>query len=502
MTGTAVHIIGGAGDIGRWFIRKVFYDSNPVYCYDINQSKLSGFGGHVKTCHIDDGGYSRYRDNFGTNDWVIYAAASQSIEVVLADVVPILKDETLLVSMTSVQEKSGEVLRRLTPVTCTFLGCHPLFGPGVPSPIGQLAALINFNEHDPQHSLFREHLSVKGIIATELSARNHDRYMAVVQALTHFCLLTFAKSLLESGLHPSDLLRLKTPNFQFLYAFASRVLKLSPATIGAIQHTPDAAELRSTFVRVADILHKSFEEQTSEHGCSQVVSSLREPLTGAEVDEGAEVAAVAVDSLQRFEALLHKHCVSRDPFVFRHRVSNKLHVVRIVRITPDEIRCEESTRQVKVGDRVQLAVGLSDNARLNYSKMGINLPLAKEYVTKKRNIKLMDADEFKEFHRNVIYPTTVLRTFGSRREKTEAYYEEWLPKLVKGLWRCKCMEAFKRRGEEQRVVLRLIFNPNTARDDLFARVRSLVEREALMPATNQAMEPTVATEQVTKQGTV
>ncbi len=487
MTTSVVHVIGGGAGIGRWFIRKAFADMAQVYCYDINQSSLVGLGANVISCHVDTAGYSRYAANFGRNDWVLYAAAPQHIEHVMSAVLPFLKEGTLIVSMTSVQEKSSAVLKSMTPSSCVHLGCHPLFGPTVSSPVGQLAALIDFTDRNSQHKKFREYLSSKGIIATELSARDHDRHMAIIQALTHFSLFAFARSILEIGVHPSDLLKLKTPNFQFLYAFASRVLKISPGTTGAIQATADASELRSTFIRTATALHESFEQDRTESGCSQVVFTLREPLTGAEVDEGAEIAAVAVDSIQRFEALIHKHCVTGAPFVFRHRTTNTLHVVRIVEIRAEEIRCEESTKAIGKGKDNRLAIGLNTIARENYKTVGINLPLPKAYVTKKRNIKLMDADEFKEFYKNTIYPMTVVRNFLNEHAKTETYFEEWLPKLVKGLWSCECLEMYKKRGQNPRATLRLMFNPNTSRTEILERVRSLVEENTLLAATNGAL---------------
>ena len=140
-----------------------------------------------------------------------------------------------------------------------FLGCHSLFGDTVLSPIGQLVALTGYNHNLSQHREFKKSLSDIGLITTELSADDHDQYMAVVQALTHFCLLSFADTLAKNELHPSELLKIRTPNFQFLYALASRVLKISTTTTGSIQAMEGASKIREKFLNTAHLLHENFQ---------------------------------------------------------------------------------------------------------------------------------------------------------------------------------------------------------------------------------------------------
>jgi len=375
LTHRILHMIGGAGGIGRWLIEKVFSFTASIYCYDLNESALRSLPKTVNACALkSDSTYEKYKSNFKNNDWILLAVPMNNFEDTLEKIIAVIKDGSLVVSLTSVQAKAFSLLKKNVPKTSVFLGCHPLFGDTVLSPIGQLVALTGYNHNLSQHREFKKSLSDIGLITTELSADGHDQYMAVVQALTHFCLLSFVDTLAKNELHPSELLKISTPNFQFLYALASRVLKISTATTGSIQAMEGASKIREKFLNTAHLLHEKFQDKDDSR-CAEIIEELRKPLTGAEVDEGVELAAVAVNSIQRFEELLYKYKTTGSPFVFRHRVTKKLHVVRIISINPKEVVFEESTQAVEFFKLTEQSCeelkmdGLSEDALIKLKKL-------------------------------------------------------------------------------------------------------------------------------------
>ncbi|MBI4997916.1 MAG: prephenate dehydrogenase/arogenate dehydrogenase family protein, partial [Rhodocyclales bacterium] len=139
-------------------------------------------------------------------------------------------------------------------------------------------ALTEFDELHPKHRALRDLLESRGLIVSWLSAAEHDRYMAYVQALAHFVLLGFAATLGKAGVQPSEILKLRTPNFQFLYAFASRVLKLSTTTTGAIQTTQDAARIRESVIATLIEMNEAFRQAGTAQECAKVIERLRSPL--------------------------------------------------------------------------------------------------------------------------------------------------------------------------------------------------------------------------------
>jgi prephenate dehydrogenase len=350
--------------------------SSTTYCYDLSPRHLDLLPKTIRACPTDGLGIAEYKDNFRTGDWVVLAVPQPALQATVSELVPLLPPGILVIVSTSTQRESLRLLREHVPSNCEYLGFHPLFSPTVGSPIGQIAALIDLDVTKQQHQEFMKTVGSTGLLVTPLSVDDHDRYMALVQSLTHFCLIGFAATVGDSGIPPSTLLKLKTPNFQFLYAFASRVLKLTTTTTGSIQFTPEAKAIRESFLSMAQTLHNKLSSSSTVSECALVIDEARAPLSSAEVDEGAEISAVAVDALQRFEELLHTYKVSERPFVFLHRITGLVHIVRIIDITYDEVHFLESTKQFmnNEGEHPELiavAIGLLDQARDNYRRAGI-----------------------------------------------------------------------------------------------------------------------------------
>ena len=423
--------------------------------------------------------FKNYSSNFKRNDWILLAIPLNKMNDTLGQLVSVVQEGSLIVCMTSVQKQAFELLKNFTPKNCDYMGCHPLFGQSISSPIGQIVALTGYKQQASQHIQFQDIISQSGLLVTYLDPAEHDRFMAVVQALTHFCLLSFAGTISANNLSPSELSKLKTPNFQFLYAFASRVLMLSPTTTGSIQSTIEAANMRELFLQSANFLNDKFKNAKGVEECAEIVTQIRNPLAGVEVAEGVEIAAVAVDSLQRFEMLLYKYKTSGNPFVFRHSMTNNLHMVKITDIKHDEVAYIESTKKVDKEGSILFAYGLNEIARTNYKKLGINLHTPLKGSVKKRNIKLLTAEDFRDFNKRSIYPISLEYNYLNPYNKKEDYFEEQLPRLIKGLWSCKFLNAYRRRKEIEKVTVRLVFNPNSKQEDIIEGVRNLIEEDRL-----------------------
>lgn len=482
-----IHIIGGASGIGKWLAEKVFSNIGETLCYDLSLRHLELMAPQIQKCHLTEpNDFSSYTDNFQVGDWILFVVPQPSLEGSIKSLRPQLKPGSLFVVSTSTQAKSLAILTENTPSNCSCLGFHPLFGPSITSPTGQLAALTGYNDELPRHIEFHDALTRTGLVVSKLSAEQHDKSMALVQALTHFCLIGFASTIASNDIPASELLKLKTPNFQFLFAFASRVLKLTPTTTGSIQCTLDAFEIREHFLSTLKELHRAFCESETVENAAAVIERFREPLAGAEVDEGVETAAIAVDSLQRFEELLHSHKYQDRPFVFFHRMSGKVHVVRITNIRVDEIDYEESTKILDVAEKRQLAVGLFETARTNYRAIGINIRMPQKATIRKRNIKLLTHNEYQRFYRDKVLPISKFLSFNNPHHLTEQYIEEVLPLAISGLWRIDFVESYRKRNEAEKINVVVHLNPNCDISVPIAEVRLAIENGKLTPRSTGA----------------
>ena len=473
--------------MGKWVIEHLL-DSHKgtIYCYDTNPRSSAPVSSKVILCRIsEDADYTSYREQFKPNDWVFVVVPMSSFEQTIRGVAPYLEGSSLVVTLSSIQAEPIRILSSAIPSHSTYCGFHPLFGANIGSPIGQIAAITAFDEARTQHLAFCRFLKDRGMLTTFLSAEEHDNYMAYIQALTHFCLMGFAASLTRNDVHPKALLELRTPNFRFLYAFASRVIKLSPTTTGAIQSTKDASRVRKAFLETLISLHDKFEMESSPESCARVIRALCDPLTGAEVDEGAEVAAVAVSSLQSFEELLHHYKETGAAFVFRHRIANRIKIVKIIDIAQDDIEFEESYKAKTDNGVKRFAIGLDPIAKENYRAMGISFPAPSKDRIKKRNIKLLTGRELSQFRNESILPITIDLNLLNPFQLVEEDFEEWLPIVVDGLFKCDFVDTYRKRGQVERVTVKLAFSPLKKRDEIVESIRRVVEKRQLLKATTK-----------------
>lgn len=483
MQSRRVHIFGGGSGIGRWLAEKLFSTARTTYCYDVSPRHLDLLPKSIHACPLDGIEIKGYADNFRSGDWIVLAVPQPALQPTLVELSVVLPPGVLVVVSTSTQRESLRLLKQHAPTSCDRLGFHPLFSHTVSGPVGQIAALTDFDESRQQHNEFMRAVASTGLLVTPLTADEHDRYMALIQSLTHFCLIGFAATVGASGVPPSALLKLKTPNFQFLYAFASRVLKLTTTTTGSIQFTPEARAVREALLSELNSLHNRLSSSNSVTECASVIDAARAPLTGAEIDEGAETSAVAVDALQRFEELLHTYKTSGRPFVFRHRITGLVHIVRIMEITHDEVRFVESTKRFHDadGNLVAVAIGLIDQTKANYRRVGISLPNPTKAEIRKRNIKLLTPNELKGFFREKVKPISRTINLLNPRDVKEDYVEELLPLAIRGLWKCEFLESFRRRGGVEKISVVVTANPSVDIDEVVDQVRLAVEEGKLTP---------------------
>ena len=436
-----IHIVGGGGGIGRWFAAHVFAGHN-VHCYDISSKNLEDIPSEANACLVEQNNFSRFAGQFQESDWVILAVPQQTFINSLAGVIKVIHKDTLVVCFTSVQAGPLREMKRSIPKSCTYFGCHPLFGHFVNSPAGQIVACALYDKKQAMHVQFLNHLKSIGLIPTFLTPAKHDKAMAFVQAWTHFSLLGLLKALDDSKLPLVDLVKLKTPNFQFLLAFASRVIRQAPTTLGSIQSTREAAIAREAMIGALSVLHGQLDKRDAK-GCSDALNEMRKQLIGKEeIEEGVEVAALAVDGLQRFEELLLRHKASGHPFVFRHGTTRALKFVRILEIGHNDIKYEEATKKISQSDgHARYAVGLTDSARENYNRMGLSCPNLRTEKIRKGNVKLLTTAELTEFKRSAIIPAETVHTFRKQEEFSarvflNQFYRLWCQDLTSAtIWK-------------------------------------------------------------------
>ena len=132
------------------------------------------------------------------------------------------------------------------PAPFSYVSLHPMFGP-TEDFTGFNLCTVPLAEGDARpRSEFAALLDGWHARRIELSADEHDRLTAWVQAACHFAILGYGAALAASGASWESMQRISTPTQQLLLSLVARIALSDEATYGQIQkENPFAAKARA-----------------------------------------------------------------------------------------------------------------------------------------------------------------------------------------------------------------------------------------------------------------
>lgn len=195
-----VGIIGGTSQFGQWF--RFFFEKNGCECL------VAGRKTELTPAELAK-----------KADIVIVSVPVRETASVIRKIRNSLKPSALLCDFTSVKEEPlAEMLERKKG---GVLGMHPLFGPLVPSMEGQIIVFCKGRKNRWVEYLERL-FAANGAKVKYMKAVEHDRQMAMVQAMTHFTNIAFAKVLQKQKMEPKSIFA--TPVFRLQAMLMGRIL--------------------------------------------------------------------------------------------------------------------------------------------------------------------------------------------------------------------------------------------------------------------------------------
>ncbi|MEM7621763.1 MAG: prephenate dehydrogenase [Planctomycetota bacterium] len=199
---------------------------------------------------VPDGVARRSFEEVCAADVVVACVNLQQLGGVLARAASHLRVGALVCDVTSVKVEAVRLLRAHVPAGCGVLATHPLFGPQTVREQGLAGQRVAVCPVRISPALWGRVTAVlagaMGLELIEVEPDEHDREMALVQALTH--LVGHAAASLEL---PE--LRLGTLAYQRLRQLAMNIGGDSEALFEVIQNAnPHAAAVRARFVEAVD----------------------------------------------------------------------------------------------------------------------------------------------------------------------------------------------------------------------------------------------------------
>jgi prephenate dehydrogenase len=231
-----IGIIGGNGGMGQWF--KTFFTGR--FDFQVLVSDLD-----TRLCN---------EELAESCDLVLLSTPVEAAVTIAEQIGPILREDQVLMDLCS--QKEVIVKKMVSSGCCEVVGMHPMFGPFTGSLESQNIVLSP--GRGEEGIAWAERLFSKGgANVTRMDASVHDRHMAVVQGLTHFLSVCFARTLQKMDLHPAHMFATSTPIFRINSDIIGRLFAQDPELYASLIHD-------NRYVpEVLDVFHSAVKESSS-----------------------------------------------------------------------------------------------------------------------------------------------------------------------------------------------------------------------------------------------
>jgi len=229
MKNITVGIIGGTNGMGRWLADLL---------------KAQGCSVHVtgrKTKMTS-------KDVANICDVIVVSVPIAATADVIARVGPLLKKDQLLMDLTSL--KKEPVALMLKHSEADVVGCHPLFGPSITEPAGHSIVLCR-GRGRTGYAWAKTVFEKAGYSVLEKTPVEHDRIMAVVQALNHLNTVSLGMAIAETGIPLVEVNQFSTPIFKTKMDIVEKIFTETPELYAdIIAGNPDMENVFRTYERV------------------------------------------------------------------------------------------------------------------------------------------------------------------------------------------------------------------------------------------------------------
>lgn len=221
-------VIGGAGRMGRWFVRFLASQGFEVEVADRSAAEPPPL-------------YEDWHDASLDHDVLVLATPLRVTATILDDLVA-MKPTGVVLDLGSLKSPLGRSLRELAAAGVDVASLHPLFGPDTDLLSGHHVALIDLG-CERATTLARELFASTMAMVVPMELEEHDRLMAWVLGLSHALNLAFVESLQGADAPLEVLTALASTTFDRQLAIAHRVAQENPRLYFEIQNLNPHADV-------------------------------------------------------------------------------------------------------------------------------------------------------------------------------------------------------------------------------------------------------------------
>lgn len=368
-------IIGGTRGLGRWMAEHL----NDDFAITItSRDKTSG----QKVA--DELGVD-YNDNnieaIKDAEIILFCVPIEHMAKTIEEVAPHAPEGSLLMDVASVKTQSSEALKEYAPENVEILPCHPMFGPRVPTLKRQIIILTPVENRSAKwFGRVKNYLDKTECEIVITTPEEHDKYMSIVQGLTHFSYISLASTIRKLNINVKKSRSFSSPVYTIMLDMVSRVVYQNPYLYYSIQkNNKETSNARKALIKESIYLSNLIEEGYEEDFVKSIVESAKH------LDEHEEAlirSDNAISMLTQKSNALTK--LMGKEVGLQHQFSKKIHVGTVKKVNSEFVVLETHS---------------NNEVNLKLSKVDI-LSEKEVFEWKKNNLKL------EHFNLSVLLPSS------------------------------------------------------------------------------------------------
>ncbi len=265
-----VAVIGGAGRMGRWFVKYFLDRGYEVIVSDIRHDEARIFAESVRAEFVEDN-----VEAAKSAEIIVLSTPIEATPNILEEIALKLDPSVTVLEICSIKCHVIPVLRRIAGQGILTLSLHPLFGPGVEKIRDEKVALVPICNVVSELKIAKNLFPEMEIIVVD--AEEHDKAMALTLSLPHFLNMVFASTIMDEDINA--LKKLGGTTFRLQLVISEGVMSEDPSLYASIQMSnPYTIQFLEKFKSRADML-KGYVTKKDLEGFIKICADIRESLS-------------------------------------------------------------------------------------------------------------------------------------------------------------------------------------------------------------------------------
>ena len=264
-------IIGGTRGLGKWLAEHLKNDFNMrITSRDESTGKpvAEEIGVEYNSNNIE-----AIKDA----DIIVFSVPIEHMVETIKEVAPHAPEGSLLMDVTSVKTEPAEALEKYAPENVEILPCHPMFGPRVPTLKRQIIILTPIENRSPTWlPRVKDYLDKTECEVVITTPNEHDKYMSIVQGLTHFSYISLASTIRKLNINVKESRNFSSPVYTIMLDMVSRVVYQNPYLYYSIQkNNLETSNAREALIKESIYLSNLIEEGKEDDFVKSIVESAK-----------------------------------------------------------------------------------------------------------------------------------------------------------------------------------------------------------------------------------